>query len=183
MRRNNVSLVREDGGPVGEPVREALGRIVRTIEGISRGTFKYHSGVKLIIKSTPGYSYHFAGTYEIIIRPGYESTLRVDNKSFGGTNNYGMLAHELAHFISLRDNAYIQNRYTKDVTVACNLTKYTFANRREEFAEVFSSFLTNPDLLNNGTTSCKEAKIFLSDLFGEAKHMASNCESRRESLE
>lgn len=183
LLRNKVALVREDRKPVELPVKEALARIIRTIEGISHGTFSYHNDVKLIIKPEWGYSYHTPGTYEIFIRPGSENILHLNNKILGGINNYGMLAHELAHFVSMRNNEFVQNSYDDFVVKFCNHTKYTSANRHEEFAEVFSAFLTNPDLLNNGTASCEIAKQFMSQLFREDPKKSSSCESRSKSLE
>lgn len=183
LLRNRVSLVREDGERVEVPIKEALARIIRTMEGISLGTFKYHNDVKLVIMSKWGYSWHVRGTDEIFISPGAESSLHVKSKTLGGTNNYGMLAHELAHFVSMRDKEAVQKSYDDFVVIPCNVTKYTSVNRAEEFAEVFSAFLTNPDLLNNDTVSCEKAKQFMSRLFRENPKKASNCESRSKSLE
>ncbi len=182
LARNLISIGSIDNAPIHPVVMASLARVVRTVEKIGLGTFKSHSGLKFIFETKWGYSWHTRGTKEVHISPGTQNLTNVTDKRFGGTNNVAVLAHELAHYISLRDNSRIQNDYTEYAREPCLPTLYSRTNRSEEFAEVFAAFVSNPELLLNRGPACERAVSFMVDLFGEKADYSVSCEARRKSL-
>ena len=92
-----------------------------------------------------------------------------------GPKNYGenvaQLSHELGHLIGNSDdkgepnpdnNMYID--YINFVGPrACRVSTYAGSNSHEQFAEVFSAFVTRPDFIkSNPSTACQKAYEFLS---------------------
>lgn len=84
--------------------------------------------------------------------------------------NVALVAHELGHQVGNSKGWY--GRYNAAVSEPCKYSDYSRANhgfgaRNEEFAEVFSIFLTNPSYLTKGTDACKSAyKFFSQQMFG-----------------
>ncbi len=182
LARNSISINSIDNRPIHAAVTTSLARVVRTVEKIGLGTFKAHTDSKFIFETKWGYSWYVPGTKEVHISPGTQNLTSVMDKRFGGTNNVALLAHELAHYISLRDTSKIQNKYTAFASKPCHLTLYSRTNRIEEFAEVFAAFVTNPELLLNRGPACVRAASFMADLFGEKAKYSVSCEARRKSL-
>lgn len=84
--------------------------------------------------------------------------------------NIALVAHELGHQVGNSKGWY--GRYNQAVSTPCQYSDYSRANhgfgaRNEEFAEVFSIFLTNPSYLKNGSEACQDAyKFFSRQMFG-----------------
>ena len=181
--RNRILVSASNKSPVQSEVKTALARVINSIETMGSRRFTAHADAHFIFKPDFGYSYHFPGTREIFIRPGGESSRNVSDKRFGGTNNIAKLTHELAHYISLRDGELIQKRYETAVPTTCFVTKYAAKDRREEFAEVFASFVTRPEFLSqNVSSSCRAARVFMSNMFNEPSVRSESCASRLQSF-
>jgi hypothetical protein len=116
------------------------------------------------------------------IRPGNENMMALHDKSHGGVCNKGMLAHEIAHYISIRDNQAIQREYERQINPPCYVTRYAGQNRIEEFAEVFAAFLTNPDLFKGKGQSCDKARRVIASMFREHPDHSLSCDSRSRSI-
>lgn len=163
------------------PVTEAAARVLGTISGIGNGKFtEQHGGVFAFFENNERFSYYDG--YNILhINAGNQSNQAVENNKFGGGNNTAMLAHELAHYIFSKGEAPLAEAYQKEVPKPCLLSGYSSYDRDEEVAEVFSSFVTNPDLLQNKGESCDQARLYMAKLFGEDPSKSLSCESRRNS--
>jgi hypothetical protein len=170
------------GGIVDPVVIESLATVIQAIEGIGRKTFGHHRGLTVIFEAQWGYSWYIHGTNEIHISPGSQNLKNLADKRFGGINNFAMLAHEIAHYISGRDDSSIQKKYDQFVIEPCLVSGYSRTNRREEFAEIFASYLTNPELLIGRGYACEVAVRFMGELFAEQASNRMSCDSRRNSL-
>lgn len=190
LTRNRVGARMTDGKAVPEPVRAALAEVIHTIEKIGARKFDYHHDVTFIFGYRNGFSSHASGTREINLNPGGENSFSLVDKRFGGIMNRGVLAHELAHYISMRDNFNIQLRYQREVPQPCYLTNYAHTTastgwqtlRTEEFAEVFAAYITQPNLLTGKGGGCKRAREYLAELFEEKRTHSESCETRKASL-
>lgn len=180
----NVSARMTDGKPVDPAVLSALQEVIGTIETIGAGRFDLHQGAIFEFSYTAGPSHHDSGTQVIHLNPGSENRLSLDDDRFGGIMNRAVLAHELAHYISLRDGFRVQLYYQTQVPKPCLFTEYSKKLvkskrdgdlRAEEFAEVFAAYITNPSLLSN----CKKARDFMAFLFRE--NPVTSCAERKRS--
>ena len=155
-------------------VQGALADVVDTIEKIGRGRKKSHRGAHYFFRKDWGYSFHTPGTNIIEMRRGNQNMEQMHDRSHFGMDNRAVLAHELAHYVSIRDNQAIQTQYNWSVWFPCHVTKYAKKNRWEEFAEVYAAYVTNPDLLRGKGSSCDKARKFMARLLGE-NHIAKTC--------
>jgi hypothetical protein len=98
------------------------------------------------------------------------NAVNVRKLSYGG-DNVGALMHEFGHKVANADGQKILNRYVGS-TPRCGFTGYARSKRSEEFAEVFSAFITNPDDLK---AKCPSSYATLKRIFnaGENVSMAS----------
>lgn len=92
-------------------------------------------------------------------------SIYVNKKTYGG-DNVAALMHELGHKIGNADGMKLFSEYLKNAQ-DCGITPYAKSRRGqfprgEEFAEVFSAFITNPDDLEKECPSAFSAmkKIF-----------------------
>lgn len=168
----NISARMADGKPVNPAVLSALQEVIGTIEAMGAGRFDLHAGAIFEFGYNAGPSYHDSGTQIIYLNPGTENRMSLDDDRFGGVMNRAVLAHELAHYIALRDGFRIQLYYQSQVPMPCLVsdyakdlvaTKQDVKLRAEEFAEVFAAYVTNPSLLSK----CKRARDFMAFLFRE----------------
>ncbi|MGE3262351.1 MAG: hypothetical protein AB7K68_11275 [Bacteriovoracia bacterium] len=190
LQRNQVQSQMEDRRAVPADVDKALSEVIDTIGRIGDGRFHSHWGVLYIFGKKNGFSFQQSDNNEIRLNPGSENRAKIDDKRFGGIMNRGVLAHELGHYVSNRDNFAILHQYMAAVPAACYLTDYArdvyrdFGRelRMEEFAEVFAAYITNPSLLARKGPACEKARRFVSQLFAETANKSESCESRRASL-
>lgn len=190
LRNNRIQTQMEDGTSVPSDVDKALSQVIFAIGEIGDGRFASHSGVTYTFGKKDTYSYHESGTYEIHLNPGSENRSKLEDKRYGGIMNRGVLAHELGHFVSNRDNFRILMQYQDYVTTPCHLTDYAkevFKRwprdlRMEEFGEVFAAYITQPSLLAGKGSACERARKFMSQLFNETAKNSLSCESRKASL-
>lgn len=86
--------------------------------------------------------------------------INVRKNSFGG-HNCGALMHEFGHKIANADGQKVFSQYVKS-SKPCGITPYSRTSRGEEFGEVFSAFITNPEDLKKKCPSAYGAmtKIF-----------------------
>jgi hypothetical protein len=190
LARNRVQAQMEDRSPVPPAVSEALAEVVGPIGQIGDGRFHAHWGVTYVFGRRAGHSFQKANSAEIHVSPGSESLTKLEDKRFGGITNRGLLAHELGHYVSNRDGFAILKRYQGFVTSPCYLTSnakevyrsITQTLRREEFAEVFAAYVTNPGLLAHKSKACEHARRFMADLFSEKAPASERCSARRASL-
>lgn len=190
LRRNQVQSQMEDRSAVPADVDKALSEVIDTIGRIGDARFHAHQGVLYIFGKKSGFSFQQSDNNEIRLNPGGENRAKIDDKRFGGIMNRGVLAHELGHYISNRDNFAILHQYMSAVPEACYLTDYARETaslfmqtlRTEEFAEVFAAYITNPSLLARQGPACEKARRFVGQLFAEATNKSESCESRKASL-
>lgn len=93
------------------------------------------------------------------------------------TANTAYLMHELGHRVG---NSGYYSQYKGAVRSPCIATHYCRKSysraryRNEEFAEAFSAFVTHPEILLNGSPSCKAAyDYFAQTVFKNGRQLAS----------
>lgn len=156
--------------------KEALAKVIYTVESLGDGSFEYHKGAHYRFGNIWGPS-RFDGRY-IQINPGGQNMKALDNKSQGGRDNHGVIAHELGHFIGHKG---LYTEYRREVGGGCHVSKYSKKRFNEEFADVFAAYVTNPDLLKNKGPYCDLAIKFFDKKFGVDKgQVANNCIARKE---
>lgn len=102
--------------------------------------------------------------------------------------------HEQAHILGHRHFRNGQNFYdafssymgrSRCVlrrTDAPHKSTYTAYSRNENYAEMFSAYLTRPELLSQGNASCQKAYAFFAEeVFKESGHLAS-CDPRKKDM-
>lgn len=157
---------------------EALAKVVGAIQQIGNKSFSAHKGVKVIFGSTWGPSRRLPD--HIQLNPGNQNTRPMRRTSHGGTDNMALIAHEIGHQVGNTQKLY--SKYFKAVK-ACNITNYAknrTRGRKEEFAEVFAAYISNPSLFNGKGSNCKKAFKFFANEFGE-RNAKMTCRSRRSS--
>lgn len=94
-------------------------------------------------------------------------------------SNVGRLMHELGHKVG---NAGVYSQYASYTRGAdCKITGYATTKDNEEFAEVFSAYVTYPDLLQQ---KCPKAFEFMSKrLFPNSKNKIASCKSNKPNFE
>jgi hypothetical protein len=90
------------------------------------------------------------------------------------SENIGMLIHELGHYVGNNKNPLntaSYAKYFKAVPEPCYFSWYSLQSRNEEYADVFSTFILNPNnLLKFGSRGCRKAYEFLrKEAFGKGK--------------
>lgn len=90
------------------------------------------------------------------------------------SENIGMLMHELGHYVGNNKNPLNTASYAKyfrAVPQPCYFSWYAKQSRNEEFADVFATFIMNPNnLLKFGSASCKRAyDFFRKEVFSKGK--------------
>lgn len=89
---------------------------------------------------------------------------RWSNNTGMNTENVGMLMHELGHYVGnnkspLNSASYL--KYFRAVPERCLFSWYAAQSRNEEYADVFATFIVNPEnLLRFGSVGCRKAYEF-----------------------
>ena len=180
LARNKIHARTKNGDDLPHAVKRALAHVVSTMEDLGDGRFKAHQGVHMIFRPEMGYS-ELVNSTTLYIRPGNENMMAMHDTSHGGVCNKGMLAHEIAHYVSLNDRR-IQQAYEEAVPSPCYVTRYAAHNRVEEFAEVFATYLTNPDLFKGKGPHCDRARRVMASMFREHPDHSLSCDSRARSI-
>jgi hypothetical protein len=160
--------------------QQAVARVLQTMNSLGGGNFSLHRGAKFVFGSTAGQPSRQTADH-IQLNPGNQNIRALGNHaghSHGGTTNTALIAHELGHYVG---NNGLYQPYFQFVRGGCNVSGYS-GNRRngrrnEEFAEVFSAYLTNPEMLSAKGGACQKALDFMKGAFGEQGNPT--CESRR----
>lgn len=100
-----------------------------------------------------------------------------------GTDNIGLIAHELGHMVGGANNGEHYNAYVRTMgSSRCNLTGYGTSGDYpvEPFAEVLAAYVTMPQLFQGKGPGCEKAFRFMQTLFNEP-NMTMSCEARRSS--
>jgi len=86
-----------------------------------------------------------------------------------GRNNATHIAHEMAHCFGWKSlparSGSLYSQYQKAVGDSCKVTHYCNKNGNENFAEVFSLFLLNPDRLQESPGCRKGLQFFCRSIF------------------
>lgn len=152
-----------------------VGAKLQEIQALSRGLMQ----IKALYGRVPSFVTNVEFTFEQ--RTGYSSYRgwkrgrhiikmnRCDSKGRGcAPNNVAHLMHELGHRVGhtpFQRGENFYNAYTRLVG-NCHPTRYSRHNRNEQFAEVFAAYLTHPERLRNGNSSCQRAYMFFArDVF------------------
>jgi len=157
---------------------QSLAMVLGTIEQIGRTDFSAQKNVKIVFGRKAQSSRRLSD--HIQLNPGNQNTRPMRSTKYGGTDNMGLIAHELGHEVGNNQNFY--SRYFKAVG-PCNITRYAKSRsrgRREEFAEVFAAYITNPSLFQNRGRNCTKAFEFFKTAFNE-RDLRMSCSSRRSS--
>ena len=90
------------------------------------------------------------------------------------SSNIAMLIHELGHYVgnnSREGNPATYNRYFKAVPEPCRFSWYAKNRRKEEFADVFSTMVVNPEnLLKSDDLYCRKAyNFFKAEIFSKGE--------------
>jgi len=159
LERHNIKIE----GAVKTEEKAALARLIQGLEKLGPGNFKYHRGARFIYR-TGRLRSRFNGK-AIEINPGEQNIHSLRDKSLGGTNNVGLHAHELGHFVGFKG---LYPKYFAAVPDKnrCLVSQYAKTNRNEEFAEAFAAFLMDPEHLKNGGGGCAQASRFFAEIFG-----------------
>lgn len=132
----------------------------------------FAKNVQFQFETRSGYSFYQGGK-----NVHYIHMNRCDSKGKNcAANNTAHLMHELGHRIGHASYSGGRSFYEayNDLGMSCHPTRYSKANKREEFAEVFSAFLTHPELLSQGNAGCKRAfNFFTKDVFAKNGELAS----------
>ncbi len=177
-------------GSTGETDKMAVARVLASIDELSGGKSALpHEAAFAFRVDTRGISRYDGKHIQINAGAQNEQALRPENKGSGGCNNTGLIAHELCHRMGSQRvsggrgiTAY--ELYRMRVPNKCGLTGYSIHNtnknpRNEEFAEVCSAFITNPEVLETNTSeACKNAKAAFKELIGDQSR-ATTCEQRK----
>lgn len=155
--------------------KQALAKVIHTIETLGNGEFSYHRGAHFRFGNIWGPS-RFDGTY-VQINPGGQNMSALEDKTQGGRDNHGVIAHELGHYIGHKG---LYKEYRREVGGGCHVSKYSKKRFNEEFADVFAAYVTNPDLLKNKGPYCDLAIKFFNKKFGvDAKNVSNTCVARK----
>ncbi len=166
-------------GTTGPTDKMAVARVLASIDDLSGGKCHLPRDAAFAFRvDNKGISRYDGKNIQINAGAQNEKALREENKGSGGCNNTGLIAHELCHRIGSQAlsggrgiTAY--EFYRNRVPDECGLTKYAIHNkndnpRNEEFAEVCSAFITNPEMLvNNKSQSCAKAMDAFKELIGD----------------
>ncbi len=180
----------------------AIVRLVGTIEKLSQGQISFAwrgqdgrqppSEMQIIFEMNNWQASEYNSDQPVVrIRPNRQNMMMLTRKNNGGVVNFAMLAHEIAHYLTMKDGLLVQKQYEREVPTPCSVTRYSEklrcstgffprCYRSEESAEVFSAYLTNPDRLG---ASCVDARGFMAKWFGEPLGNSRDCVSRSKSLE
>lgn len=177
-------------GSTGPTDKMAVARVLASIEDLSGGKCQLPRDAAFAFRvDNKGISRYDGKHIQINAGAQNEKALREENKGSGGCNNTGLIAHELCHRIGSQTlsggrgiTAY--EFYRNRVPDECGLTKYAIHNknenpRNEEFAEVCSAFITNPEILvNNKSKSCEKAMEAFKELIGDQSR-STKCEQKK----
>ena len=126
------------------------------------------------------------GPYPFVFKDSNGSNQRVNQINIGrntsrGHNHHGnsvaQHVHEWAHLIG-NNGAYSSYRRAMGSNGLCMVSNYADNNANEQFAEVFTAFVTEPEiLLNNSRTpaACRAAFNFFKDEFFNRGRNVENC--------
>ncbi len=171
LRTHNIKLI--SALPV---ERLALANGLAQASALFGGRVTFASNVEFSFAAREGYSSYNG------VRGGMHSIsmnrcLR-DGKSCA-PNNVAHLMHELGHRVGhavypgTREEFY--SAYVRLVG-SCQPTSYSRKNNNEQFAEVFSAFITHPELLSGGDAGCKRAFAFFSRDVFRANGVYASCQ-------
>lgn len=162
---------------------KALAQVVQTLNTMGSGNLTTHHNIKVVMGSVRGPSRQCPD--HVQLNPGSQNCMGLDDNSYDGTNNIALIAHELGHQVG--NGGGFQSGYEAAVPSSCRLTTYAGSNRREEFAEVFAAYVTNPSIFQGKGQNCEKAFKFLTELFGETPENGTSinmtCESRLAALQ
>ena len=168
LKRNDVQIQ----GKAKAEEKKALARAILAIERAGAGTFHAHHGARFVYRTGHVRS-RFNGK-AIEINPGRQNVHALRDKSLGGTNNVGLHAHELGHFVG-GQGLYAKYFAAVPKDKRCLVSKYAESRRNEEFAEAFAAYLLDPERLSHGGEGCERARNFFSEIFGAKKDSIRDC--------
>ncbi|MCB0365943.1 MAG: hypothetical protein H6624_11135 [Bdellovibrionaceae bacterium] len=181
----------------------AAAEVFHAMDTLGDGRFDFHKEASLRYESyttrkdkdgNEVKKYFSTCNYKTLImrNSGCQARVAMDDSRdlFNGRNNTQHIAHEWGHCLGhlKKNGSRVYDLYKKAVPDgSCKPTWYCDKNyskgqyRNEEFAEVFSLYLTDPEHLHQ-FPGCEKAFRFFADLFGEkipaAGPKAITCESR-----
>ncbi len=174
-----------------DPRVVAVARIIEAINKIGNGTTKSIStqpNIQIVFSNTKSNATNSRRiANQIQLAGGNQNNIGTDFKSlFAGQDNYGLIAHEIAHYFAGADKEKVFQNYIKALNGKhCQLTSYSHQNRKEEFAEIFAAYITMPQAFTQFVSKaqqkvCTQAFKFMKELFGE-KEMTPTCQARKTS--
>lgn len=120
--------------------------------------------------------WHGRGEYPFIVKTGVSSSAqRHDHIQIRKKNSMSVAqyVHEWAHLIG-NNGAYPQYRAAIRGMGKCQVSNYAMKNDNEQFAEVFTAFVTEPRILLNNTrtpAACKKAFEFFKNWFNKGERV------------
>lgn len=177
LASQNLSVTNARGSaPVTDREKRAVAAGIKRVQELNGGPLRTGMG-----PSQGG------GPYPFVFKDGNGSSQRANQINIGrnvsgrGHNHHGnsvaQHVHEWAHLIG-NNGAYAAYRRAMGSSGYCMVSNYADNNANEQFAEVFTAFVTEPEiLLNNSRTSaaCRKAYEFFRDEFFDRGRNVENC--------
>lgn len=180
-----IEYIKSDPPRSLEQERMALAKGLAQITALNGGRFKPFKKTRIEFVDRTGHS------EELGRRPGddsYRITMNrcdPDGKNCSA-NNVAHLVHELGHQLGnsyYRDEETYYQAYKRLVRGDCYPTAYSDDRFNEQFAEVFSAYVTHPELLKTGGPVCERAyAFFAADVFIHNGFLASCAKVEKEKL-
>ena len=176
LASQNLSVSNASGsGAVTAREKRTVAAAIKRVQELNGGPFQMGMG-----PSQNG------GPYPFVFKDGNGSSQRASQINIGrntsrGNNHYGnsvaQHVHEWAHLIG-NNGGYPAYRSAMRGMGYCMVSNYADNNANEQFAEVFTAFVTEPEILLNNTRTpeaCRVAFNFFKDEFFNRGRNVENC--------